>query len=436
MFLSGKIQIKKRTLPEWAPIFLLLLPFTYSFLTELVGLPSVVRFISDFLIIASFAIILFKSFSRGILFVPRVTAVVGTIVTVFFVYTLIGYIFNYQSIFYYIWGARNNFRFYLAFLIFVFFLKEDDASKSLSFIDVLFCVHFAVTLVQYFGFGYSQDFLGGIFGTQKGCNGYTIAFISVVIAKSLLSYMNGDEKAVRCVLKCGAALFLSALAELKIFFLIFILILTLAAGLTRFSTRKFFLILFSVLLIAVAYTLLVTLFDNFEGFLSVDYLISEVFKENYASKEDMGRFTSIPIICRRFLTTFWERLCGMGLGNCDTSTIPIFNTEFYDRYVDLHYSIFSVSFIFLETGFIGLALFVSFFVACFIKSVKAFKQKEGNVLFNQIGIIMSILCLVFMFYNSSLRTEAGYIIYFALALPYIGLKNKNMHAVAYDIKNI
>lgn len=433
MFSSGRIQIKKRTLPEWAPIFLLLLPFIYSFLVEFIGLPNAIRFISDFLIIASSGVILFKSFSRGVLQIPRVTAVLSSIVTIFFLYTLIAYVFNFQSIFYYIWGVRNNLRFYLAFLIFVSFLKEDDASKCVNFLDVIFWIHFAVTLVQYLGFGYEQDYLGGIFGVQKGCNGYTIAFISIVIARSLLSYMNGNEKGFPCIMKCGAALLISAWAELKIFFFIFILIMTISAVLTRFSVRKFFLMFASFLLVSAAYTVLITLFDGFKGFLSFDTLVNELFKENYASKEDMGRFTSIPTICERFLTTFIEQLGGMGLGNCDTSQVPIFNTAFHDRYAHLHYSIFSVSFMFIETGFIGLTLFTSFFIVCFIRSIKAFRQKEGNMLFNQMGIIMSFLCLILMFYNSSLRTEAGYIVYFALALPYIGLKNKNMHAVADDI---
>ena len=113
----------------------------------------------------------------------------------------------------------------------------------------------------------------------------------------------------------------------------------------------------------------------------------------------------------------------MGLCNCDTSTIPLFNTAFYDRYVDLHYSIFSISFMFIETGWIGLTLYISFFVACFIFALKSYIQKRGNLLFNQIGIIMSLLCFVLLFYNSSLRTEAGYMIYFALSLPFIAQMN-------------
>lgn len=427
-----QIQIKKRSLPEWSALLLVILPFTYSFLTEMIRLPGVVRFMSDFLIIASMAIIIFRSFSNGRFLIPRISVLISGLVAIFVLYTIIGYIFNYQSIFYLIWGARNNFRFYFAFLIFIAFFEEEEVHNCLKFIDILFCIHLVITVIQYV-MGYEQDFLGGIFGVQKGCNGYTIAFLCIVISKSLLSYMNGEEKSLLCFMKCAGALFVSALAELKIFFLLFIIILSIAAVITRFSVKKFALILLSFILLVLAYFILVSLFDNFKGFLSIDYLLNELVRENYASSEDMGRFTSIPTICEKFLTTTPDRLFGMGLGNCDTSTISIFNTAFYDRYVDLHYSIFSVSFMFLETGFIGLTLFVSFYVVCLCQSIKILKEKSGNLLFSQMGLIMSLLCFILMFYNSSLRTEAGYMIYFALALPFIGVKNKYTTASADNI---
>ena len=426
----NQINIKKRTLTEWSALVLFLLPFAYSFLTELLSLPNVIKFISDFLIFVSIVVIAYRSSKEGILLLPKTSFALSMIVVLFFLYVLAGYVLNYQSVFYFLWGVRNNFRFYLAFFAFVLFIKEGDAKKCLKLVDYFFWLHAIVTLIQYFGFGYNQDYLGGLFGVTKGCNGYVIVFISIVTAKALLSYMNGHEKAVLCFSKCAIALLLSALAELKFFIVIFVLILTLATIVTRFSTRKFIIILFSFLMISVAYTILIMLFDHFSNFLSFDYLVNELFRENYASSEDVGRFTSIPIISERFLTTFPERLLGMGIGNCDTSAISIFNTAFYDRYVDIHYSVFSVSFLFLETGFIGLTIFISFFVVSLTKAIKALKRKTGNLLFNQMGLVMSILCFILMFYNSSLRTEAGYMVYFVLALPFIGMNNSDSYAPA------
>lgn len=418
-----QLHIQKRSLPEWSALALFLLPFVYAFLTEFLRIPNVIRFASDFLIIIALAVIAHSAFSSGKLRVSKVTAGVSLFVALFFVYVVIGYVLNFESIFYFLWGTRNNFRFYMALLVLVYFLRESDAKKCLKALDYLFWAHAAITLFQYFVLGYKQDFLGGIFGVQKGCNGYVLAFVTIMISKTLLSYMNGTEGAASCFTKCGVTLLLVALAELKVFFLFFLLILILAAAVTKFSVKKFLLIFVSAVMLMLAYFLLVSLFDYFDGFLSWDYLVDEFLRENYASSEDIGRFTSIPIINERFLTTGWDRLMGLGIGNCDTSAISLFNTAFYDKYVDIHYSVFSVSFVYLEMGIVGLLLFVSFFVLCLVKSAIAMKRKQGNLLFNQMGFIMAVLCFVLLFYNSSLRTEAGYMIYFVLALPFIGLAN-------------
>ena len=411
---DGKLYIKKRTLIEWISILIVVLPLFYSFMTELLHIPNVIKFVSDFLVIVSLVFIVFRSIYNGNLFVSRKISPIILFVGVFFVYTFIGYLFNFESVFYYFWGARNNFRFFAAFLIFIVFFDEESAEFSLNLLDFAFWIHLIVTLYQYFVLGFEQDFLGGIFGTQKGCNGYVIAFMSIVISKSILKFMSNKESSFACSLKCAAALLVSALAELKVFFFMFIFILIVSAVVTSFSVKKVILMVLLCVLLMVAYTILVSIFETFENFLSVDFLINELIRENYASSEDLGRFTSVPIISDRFLTTLPDKLFGMGLGNCDTSTISIFNTSFYDRYVDIHYSVLSVAFMFIETGWIGLILYFSFFIICFVYSLIGFKKKRGNLLFNQIGIIMSILCLILLFYNSSLRTEAGYLLYFGL----------------------
>ena len=419
-----RVQIKKRTATRWIALVILFLPFVFSCLTELLKLPGVIRFSADLLIIISVIIVSFNAILNRRYFVSRVTSVLGILVSVFFLYTLVAYLFNYQSAFYYIWGFRNNFRFFAAFFLFISFFELEDIEDIFKAFDVLFWIHFVVILVQFFVFRYEQDFLGGIFGTQKGCNGYVVVFLTIVITRSMLSFMNEKEKMYLCFLKSAAALLVAALAELKIFFFIFIVVLLLSSMITSFSAKKAALMLGGALLIIIAYTLLVALFEYFDNFLSVDFLINTLFQSNYASDEDMGRFTSIAYICNRFLTTVPERLFGMGLVKCDVSSIAIFNTSFYDMYVDTHYSVLSIAFMFIETGFIGLIMYLSFFAICLGYSIFWFKKRMGNRFFNQMGIVISVLCFVLVFYNSSLRLEAGYMVYFVLALPFIGVASE------------
>ena len=417
----GHVYIRKRTLPEILTTLILFVPFAFAFFIEFLGFFSAVKYIVDAIYIFLVALIIFHK-----QVIVKKSIVPFVILTVaFLLYTFITYLFNFQSPLYYLWGVRNNFRMYIAFILFATFLDEENVNSTLKILDVIFWINFLIVLFQYSFLGYSQDFLGGIFGVQKGCNGHSIVFLSIVIIRSMLLFMNGKESSLYCFLKCAAALLIGALAELKFLFVIFIFVLVVASIITSFSWRKFLLIFVASIFVMIGSTLLVTLF-GFEDFLTIENIWKVATQDNYANAEDMNRFSAIPTISERFLTSVPSRLFGMGLGNCDTSTLSIFNTEFYQNYVDLHYSVFSISFLFLEIGFIGLAFFVLFFVFSFIYSVKMLKRQTGNILFNQMAIIMSLLSVLLMFYNSSLRTEAGYMVYFVLALPYIGLtKEKN-----------
>jgi hypothetical protein len=64
-------------------------------------------------------------------------------------------------------------------------------------------------------------------------------------------------------------------------------------------------------------------------------------------------------------------------------------------------------------------IFLSFFVMCLVKVLRQMKNNVGELLYSQMAIIMAVLCFALTFYNSSLRTEIGYVVYFILALPFI-----------------
>lgn len=422
----GLVYVQKRTLPEWLVWFVFLFPFFTPMLTEFIGLPGFVKYSVDLAYITAFLFIFFR----------RQTAVNKKLMpfVLFFIffllYTFVVYLFNFQSPFYYLWGVRNNFRFYILFVLFAVFFNEDEVQKCFKILDFLFWINMFVTLFQFFALNLHQDYLGGIFGASKGCNGYSIVFLIIITTKSLISFMNGVESGVKCFVKVGVALLIAAMAELKFFFIIFIVILILSSVLTEFSWRKFLLVFGSSLLIMLTAALLVTIFESFENFLSLENIWRVATQKNYASNNDMNRFSAVPTISERFLTSWVSRLFGMGLGNCDTSAVALFNTPFYDNYVDLHYSVFSVSFLFLETGYVGLITYFAFFVMCLIYSIKSLRKKTGNIFFNQMAIVIAIICFTLTFYNSSLRTEAGFWIYFVLALPFIETRKESNATVS------
>lgn len=395
-------------------LFIFFFPAAQAFLTELLPIPDAIKFLCDGFLV----LLLLKLFSQRFTKIDNYSMPFVVIVVLFFFITLVGYLFNYQSVFYYLWGLRNNIRMFVAFFAFAYLADWEDAKGWIKALDVLFVINFAVVILQYFS-GYGQDYIGGIFGTSKGCNGSLLIFLCIVFAKTILSFMRGEEKMSKCIFVSVASLLVSTLSELKMFFILFILILFMASFMTAHSIKKTLFFAFGSVLVVLFSTLLTVLYKDFTDFLSFDSLIKALTDTGYATDEDIGRFTALPVISQRFLPGFFRKLFGLGLGNCDSSSLSIFNTPFFKSHQTVHYSYFSYAFLFLETGFVGLALYASFFVASFFVSRKLKKLEMADEFACQMSIILSVISLILLVYNSSLRMEIGFMLFFVLALPII-----------------
>ena len=395
-------------------LFIFFFPAAQAFLTELLPIPDAIKFLCDGFLV----LLLLKLFSQRFTKINNYSMPFVVIVGLFFFITLVGYLFNYQSVFYYLWGLRNNIRMFVAFFAFAYLADWEDAKGWIKALDVLFVINFAVVILQYFS-GYGQDYIGGIFGTSKGCNGSLLIFLCIVFAKTILSFMRGEEKMSKCIFVSVASLLVSTLSELKMFFILFILILFMASFMTAHSIKKTLFFAFGAVLVVLFSTLLTVLYKDFTDFLSFDSLIKALTDTGYATDEDIGRFTALPVISQRFLPGFFRKLFGLGLGNCDSSSLSMFNTPFFESHQTVHYSYFSYAFLFLETGFVGLALYASFFVASFFVSRKLKKLEMADEFACQMSIILSVISLILLVYNSSLRMEIGFMLFFVLALPII-----------------
>lgn len=411
----GKLYIKKKTFEQWLVLVVLFLPFCFGLFFEIFSLPNFIRYILDLSVIYFSMVFLI----RANVVLRRNLIPLAAVTVVFFVYTLLCYCFNFQSPFYYLWGLRNNFRFYMAFFAFAVFMDEDAANAVLKIFDFLFWVNIAVSVFQFVVLGISQDDLGGLFGSTGGTNAYTLIFFVIIICKSLLCTFNGTEKVGLCISKCVASLVVAAMAEMKFYFFVFIFILAITSLLTKFSGRKFVILIIASIGVALGSMLLTYFFDEFEGFMTLQGVWNSATKEHYSSQDDINRFSAISILTKDYITKPLQQIFGLGLGNCDVSEVPIFNSVFYQKYSFLHYTWFSSAMLFLETGYIGLVIYLLFFALCFRNAYLQLKAKTGNKLYCQMAIVISLICVILFFYNSTLRIEAGYMVYFILALPFL-----------------
>lgn len=409
-----KIHIRKRTLPQWLAVYLFLMPFLLNAIMSAADALSVVKYTLDAAWIGLLAITLGRSRVR----VKRKLFPLLCIVLGFFLYCLVVYCFRFQTPAYFLWGLRNNFRFYVAFFAFAVLMDDEDAESAFRLMDILFWINVAVSLFQFFVLEYKQDYLGGIFGVEKGCNAYTLLFFSLVLTRSVLLMMMQKRRSIVCVIQFFSASIIAAMAELKVFFPVLALILVLAMLMTSFSWRKCVLALLAVVCLSLSSSILINIFGSDYG-LSVENFIALIFSENYSSATDLGRLTAIPVLSETILSNPIDQIFGLGLGNCDTSSLAICNTPFFESYSYLNYNWFSSAFLFLETGYIGLTIYTLFFVVCAAGARRQLTHKTGNVMYCRIGMIMSVICIVLMIYNCSLRMEIGYLAYFALALPFV-----------------
>ena len=101
---------------------------------------------------------------------------------------------------------------------------------------------------------------------------------------------------------------------------------------------------------------------------SVNQILDYTGQGGYSTETDLNRLTAISRICNEFLHTISQRLFGFGLGSCETSTF--FNSGFFQQYGEtIHYTYLLQAFLFLETGFVGLFLYLGFYISISAKAL-------------------------------------------------------------------
>ena len=417
------IKIKKRSQPGWLCWLIIVMPFLFGTLNGLLGLPWSIRYLID---VAWFALLLMMVVYRQKL-QWRNTRKIIIWVVLFLIYTAMVYLPQYQNGLFYLWGVRNNFRFYAAFLAFSVFLSSWDIDNYYRLFDRIFWLNVVVSLVQFFVMDINRDQLGGVFGAETGANGYTNIFFCIILTKSIIYYLSKKEKLSTCAWKFIAAMIVAAMAELKFFFVESVMIIVLAVLFTDFSWRKVLIIVGGFVGVLAGVALLVQIFPSFTGFFTWEWLWENaISNKGYTSSGDMNRLNAISVINDQFLKNGWARLFGLGMGNCSTSTFSFLNTPFFEKYGDLHYTWLSYAMMYLECGWIGLAFYFGFFVLVYYK-VKKFERASTPTekTYCRITRIMAVLCAVISIYNSSLCTETGYMAYFVLAVPFAVIDRSN-----------
>lgn len=371
--------------------------------------PSVFRYASDLINFGIFIISLFYIKKTNAAYR---TILIGLVVILF--YCSLELLMRRSSAVNFVWGIRSFFSPIVFLLNILFLLNKLNTKHTIRFLHFAFWLNFIFSITE-FAMGYINDFNGGIFGVASGCNtGQNILLVSVCI---LDLYLFSKKKAAFPYLICTflCCLLISIFAELKIFFFeIGIIIVCYLFG-TRMTLKKLFLLVCAILSVFVFYRVSVSINAGFAGNWDLDYIISYLTSDRgYTNSGDINRLNGISILSSTvFANDPHLVMFGLGLGTASPSSISFVDTSFYVEYSYLHYDWFAYSFVFIETGIIGLILYCLLLVSIFIL---LFKKKSNRY------FALSFLALVSMLlmYNDSMISFKNLVPFYLLfSIPLI-----------------
>lgn len=410
-----------KTTPDNLLFLVVLLNIVLTALTINFGFPGYLIYITDLLNLLVFLFALKKSFENGM----DATAL-NALICIYSVYGIVGGLINYESLIQFGWGLRNNLRFFVFLFSCTVFLRS-HYYNILNKI-VLFCFWLSLPLcfvekIYYDGLygvrsGYIvSDYIGGVLFGASGVN----SFLNVIIFLALIyytdSFFKNNLSILKYVLVIASSFYMSAVAELKVFVVEYIVILVFYILTSKRSYKQKLILT----LAAFASTFVISMFAVYNGsgakdyseLLSIQGMISYITNDTgYTGVGDLNRFTGIQTI----MNTLWDGdyfkiLFGIGMGGGEYSSF--FQSAFYNSFKYLHYYWQQINWLFIENGLIGLVLFFSTIICSLVCTIRL----KNDELRQQVMLIL-VMCVIVVFYNLSLRsTEAGFLLYSYLAYP-------------------
>ena len=390
------------------------------FLRDVIGLPSAITYLTDVIMVLAF-ILCFKRIQKSVNIARahiQFYLIIAIVICMCF-----GAIANTVKPTLFVWGVRNNLRFFIFFLSCVVLLDKHDVENIFKLLLFFFWANFIITLVQYFALGLRQDYLGGIFGTKQGCNAYTNIFLCLILSYKVSGYFNSKVKLINLIVYIGTVLLIAVFAELKVLYVEFIVIFVIAVFSKRPDLKTTLIVLLGIVGIIFAIWLL-SVYDpkTLAFFFDSDQIEYYLSGGGYTNSGDLNRFTAISQIYDMFFAGNWvNTLFGFGLGSCDTSSFVFLQSDFFNQYEYLHYRWFTHAWVFLEQGAIGLILLFLFFISIVVFCIK---RRKTNRFYMIATLLFTVTTIIGLIYNSALEVEACYLIAFMVAVPFICFKQR------------
>ena len=388
-----------------------------KFLVGDLGLPSVANYVCDGLLLLTMLFALRRP-REG--YVPsRGLRPVAMALLFFWVIATVSALLNAVSPVLYVWACRNTFRLFGILFCCVRLLDRDDVFGLVKFFIVFFWINLVVCAYQYFVLGTGQDNTNGLFGTGSGGNAMMVILMFAVSALCLFGYSSRRKSMAELIATLAACCFLAAIAELKVYYVLLALLIGLSVILNKPSFRNVAIVAFSLVALFAGVQLLETYNPDFVGFFSFDSIIESTSEGGYSSEGTLNRLSAVETLDVMFMNGAAERAFGLGFGAGQFT--QFFESPLYTIWGEvLHWTWFTDAAVFLETGYVGLAVYVAIFAIVAVQAVRMRRRTGSDCWLVSACASIAVLCLVLIVYNCSLTVDPScYFIGVVLAFPYI-----------------
>ncbi|NOW85437.1 hypothetical protein B0H39_003318 [Clostridium beijerinckii] len=327
-----------------------------------------------------------------------------SILNILFMFVLIiGLIINDVNFYIALNGLWEYLKYFIVFWYVANFNIDEKTMKKVNKLVIgLNFIQLPITIIQYF-LRIDRDAIGGLF--RNGGTGVLMVFNFWSICYFTAKLKNKEIKFLKYFIYICILVFPSIINEAKATFLILPIIFIYIFYETKLSIRNWALICVGIISSIFFMKLLIVLYPSFSTlFTDKDYFITYTFTGTY-STVGLNRFNAISYMLNYALMSYAAKLFGIGVGQGTPSNYEIFTGNFYRLNSNLFYEWFQAPYMILESGILGLVVYILIILTIVFICKKVFRNKKNAFVLG--GGAFALVHVINVFYNQILFDYYG-----------------------------
>ena len=219
-----------------------------KFFISVLHLPTFLNYITD-VVTLLLLIVIYKKFQKTFYKIHYKSSLF--VIFLFSISLLLGIIFNLVPLQLLLWAIRNTYRFFVFFIACVVCLDSKDVERILKILFDFQFINIIACMFEFFVLGCEQDNLGGIFGIESGCNGGLNLYFCILTTVTLVEYVYKKTNITSVIYILLSTIVISAMAELKFFYVELIFIIILIFLLTKPNLKKVLLVVSFIFILSI-----------------------------------------------------------------------------------------------------------------------------------------------------------------------------------------